>query len=194
MVIVVGPHYRNYILEEKSQSRMGVFATYIKWNCSKWWCSCWLIDRGKLHESTWTNKDPSKSGWWPLCLQDKIRLVLWGQWIVQLKIVPPAVIEWQSKMLLHQNLDHITSLLKIQQRILVWKKCSRGCTNKISVNQKLWFQIVYWKTSVKFHMIEVFWILLKGKLSKVMDIMLFFYHFVIKSWLCQTTSNKQLKD
>ena len=34
--------------------------------------------------------------------------------IVQLKIVPLAVIEWQSKMLLHQNLDLITSLLKIQ--------------------------------------------------------------------------------
>ena len=34
--------------------------------------------------------------------------------IVQLKIVPLAVIEWQSKMLLHQNLDHIISLLKIQ--------------------------------------------------------------------------------
>ena len=51
------------------------------------------------------------------------------------------------------------------------------------------------KNSVKFHVIiENLKILFKRELSKGMDIMLFLYHFVIKSWLCQTKSNKQLKD
>lgn len=51
------------------------------------------------------------------------------------------------------------------------------------------------KSIVKFHVMTViFHILLKGELSKGMDIMLSLCHFMIKSWFCQTASNKQLKD
>ena len=112
---------------------------------------------------------------------------------MQLKIVPLAVRVAVKDVASSKLGSHHVIAEDSVKDISLEEMFQRMC--KISANQKLWFQIAYCRTSVKFLvMIENFWILLKGELSKRMGIMLFLYHFMIKSWLCQTTSNKQLKD
>ena len=69
--------------------------------------------------------------------------------------------------------------------MLVERNCTENQISKINCENQ----------TVKLHVItEIFQILLKGELSKGMDIMLSLCHFMIKSWFCQTASNKQLKD